>query len=231
MTKTDIVVTTCERLGLLKQTLAYIWERTETPYRLQVIDDASTEGNIPYLRSLQAEGKIARARIHTRRVGISSHLRSLVKITQSDPVVFTDDDILCPKLEPDWLARGLAAMKQYADLGLLALNTPGCNVRHSRGDTRAEGEVTFCRNVPGSFCFARRAVLATCAPPDGAPSPVKWMCKEATAAGWRVAYLTHVYAQHIGPTSMRSGRNWGRDLELVLPVDPDTLAPPEEYRW
>lgn len=226
----DIVVTTCERLNLLKRTLEYIWERTSTPYRLQVIDDASKSGNGDYLRQLQADGKIDRARIHTRRVGISSHLRTLERITLSDPIVFTDDDILCPKLDPDWLARGLVAMEMYPNLGMLALNTPGCNVRHSRGHVEPAELVTFCRNIPGSFTFVRRAVLP-CVPPDGAQSPVKWMCKEATDRGWRIGYLTHVYAQHTGPVSMRTGRNWSRDLKEVLPVDPETLEPPEEYRW
>jgi len=228
---TDLVVTTCERLPLLKQTLYHIWERTSPPYRLQVIDDASTSGNGDYLRRLQVDGRIARARIHKRRVGIPHHLRTLARITLSDPVVFSDDDILCPKLEPDWLQRGLAAMEARPELGILALNTPGCNVRHSRGDVEPAGDVTFCRNVPGSFCFVRRKVLATCVPPDGVPSPVKWMCKRATDEGWRIGYLTHVYAQHTGPVSVRSGRNWSQDLKQVLPVDPETLEPPEEYRW
>lgn len=226
---TDIVIMTCGRLPLLKRTLAYLWERTSTPYRLQIIDDASE--NAGYVRVLQVEGKIVRARVHTQRVGISHHLRTLKRITASDPMVFSDDDILVPRLEPDWLAQGLAAMKRYSDLGILALNTPGCNVRHSRGDIEPAGEITYCRNVPGAFCFVRRAVLAKCPPPDGVESPVKWMCASSTEAGWRVAYLTHVYAQHIGPVSMRTGRDWSRDLERVLPVDSETLAPPEEYRW
>lgn len=228
---TDIVVTTCDRLEMLKQTLAYIWERTISPYRLQVIDDASNEGNDNYLRGLLLQGKINQIRLHTRRVGISSHLRTLERITTSDPMVFTDDDILLPKLIPDWLSRGLAMMNKYQELGMLALNTPGCNVRHSRGDVDPCGSVTFCRNIPGSFAFVRRSVLKNCVPPDGTPSPVKYMCKQATALGWRIGYLTHVYAQHIGPVSMRNGRDWSDDLRQVQPVNGDTLEPPEAYRW
>jgi len=226
----DLVVTTYNRLDLLKRTLAYIWQRTTTSYRLQVIDDCSEEGNQAYLYELLEAGQIAEARIHTRNVGIASHLRSLDRITTSDPIVFTDDDILCPKLDPDWLARALAEMERMPDLGMLALNTPGCNVRHSRGDAQLDGNVTLCRNVPGSFCFVRREILPL-APPDGVMSPVKRWCKDATDAGWKVGYLTHVYAQHIGPVSMRTGRDWSGDLDQVLPVDPDTLAPPEIYRW
>jgi hypothetical protein len=228
--KTDIVVTTCERLDLLKRTLAYIWERTVTPYRLHVMDDASTEGNVGYLQDLLAEGRLASTRLRKKRVGIVAQLKLVEKVARSDPVVFTDDDILCPRLEPDWLARGLEAMGRFPRLGLLALNTPGCNVRHSRGEVTPRGVVSFCRNVPGSFVFARREVLATCMPAGNARSPVKVMCRNARKAGWRVGYLTEVYCQHIGVVSVRNGKDLSRDLDLVLPVDGETLEPPERYR-
>lgn len=227
---TDVVVTTCERLELLQRTLAYIWERTTTPYRLQVIDDASQGGNGAYLLALEAEGKIARARIHRRRVGIVAHLRMLEQITQSDPLVFTDDDILCPKVEPDWLARQLAAMEQFPELGMLALNAPSCNLHGSRGNLLPGDPVTLCRNIPGEFVCVRRAMLSSCMPEDGVRSPVKRMCAKATMAGWGVGYLTDVYCQHIGALSVRNGRNIGGDLEQVLPVDGETLEPPEEFR-
>lgn len=227
----DIVITTCNRLALLKETLAYVWARTTSPYRLHVLDDASDLPTVQYLRQLAHTGKIADVYFGKRPVGIPGQLRRIPRVTQSDPVIFSDDDILVPRLDPDWLARGMAEMARYADLGMLALNTPGCNVRHSRGDVTVEGNVSFCRNVPGSFVFVRRAVLENYLPPDGTLSPVKRMCKDATAAGWRIGYLTHVYCQHIGTISVRNQRNLSNDLVQVLPVDPETLAPPEAFRW
>ena len=226
----DIVVMTCERLPLLKQTLEHIWERTTTPYRLHVIDDGSTEGNAHYVSGLLSEGKLASILLRSKRAGIPSSLRAIGGMTTTDPVVFTDDDILCPRLEPDWLARGLEAMEQFPKLGLLALNTPGCNVRQSRGRVVPGDPVTLCRNVPGSFVFARRAVLATCCPPNKVQSPVKEMCNLATAQDWQVGYLTHVYCQHIGDISVRNSKDLSGELELVLPIDGDTLEPPEEFR-
>jgi len=226
----DIVVTTCERLALLKQTLQYIWDRTTTSYRLHVIDDASTQGNAAYLRELWVKDQVASIWLHTRRVGIPAHLRAIEGITVSDPVVFTDDDILCPRLEPDWLARGLEAMEQFPELGLLALNNPQCNVGRRRGYTKRGKPVTLCRNVPGSFVFVRRAVLAACHVADGTRSPVKKMCKMAAAQGWQVGYLTHVYCQHIGSKSVRTGENLSKLIELVPAIDGDTLEPPKEFR-
>ncbi len=226
----DIVMTTCDRLPLLQQTLARIWQRTVTPYRLRVIDDASAGGNAEYLQAQYAAGRIVSLHLHRRRVGIAAHLRSLQQITDSDPVVVTDDDILCPKLEPDWLVRGLAAMEQFPALGLLALNNPQCNLDGSRGPKTSLGEVTLCRNVGATFLFVRRAVLAACRPHDGERSAVKRLCLLATAAGWRVGYLTDVYCQHIGAVSARTRHNLSADLALVAPVNPYTLEPADEYK-
>jgi len=212
----------------LKRTLEYIWERTTTPYRLHVIDDAST--NAVYLKGLRDQGKVASIRLHTERVGIAAHLRAIERITVSDPVVFTDDDILCSRLEPDWLARGLAAMRRFPKLGLLALNNPQCNAMRSRGHTKPGVPVTLCRNVPGSLVFVRRAVLAACHPPDSSRSPVKALCRLAARRRWRIGYLTHVYCQHIGRVSVRTGRDLTGLLERVLPVDGDTLEPADEYK-
>jgi len=228
---TDLVVMTCERLPLLKRTLAHIWECTTTPYRLHVVDDASREGNAAYVRGLHRKGKIASVLLRKRRVGISANLRTLAGLTTSDPLVFTDDDILCPRLDPDWLARGLEAMQRFPQIGMLALNSPHCNVGGSkRGVLVPSGPVTMCRNVPGSFVFMRRAVLAKCAPPDGIQSPVKHMCDQATALGWRVGYLADVYCQHIGLVSVRLHNDLSREIALVAPINSDTLEPADEYK-
>lgn len=228
---TDLVVTTCDRLALLKRTLAYIWERTRTPYHLHVVDDASTEGNARYLRELWAQGRVSSVHLHHRRVGIVAHLRTLTVITTSDPVVLTDDDVLCPQVDPDWLSRGLAAMVDHSEVGILALNNPHCNVRPQRGETEPAGAVTYCRNVGGTYAFIRRAVLEQCVPAGSPMSPMKALCAAATVAGWRVAYLTDTYCQHIGAVSVRArGRRFEQGLSEVQPVNMETLEPPDAYK-
>lgn len=226
----DLVVTTCNRLPLLKRTLAYIWERTISPYRLHLLDDASEAPTVDYLSELKQAERIDSVYFGKQPVGIPGQLRRILRVTESDPVVFTDDDILCPKLNPDWLATGLAAMAGHPEVGLLALNGPQCNIDGKRGEVEPAGEITYCRNIPGWFAFARREVLSTCQPDDDAYSPVKQMCRRATAAGWRIAYLTDVYCQHIGEVSVRNNKDLRAELDMVLPVDPETLLPPEDYR-
>jgi glycosyltransferase involved in cell wall biosynthesis len=228
----DIVLGTCDRLSLLRVTLSYILERTTTPYRLCVIDDGSTDGSSAYIAALQNEGRVARVLRRPQRAGISANLRDAYGLTVSDPVVITDDDVLCPRLAPDWLARGMDALRAHPQLGILALNNPQCNVGDGgqRGIKKTSAGVTYCRNVGGTFALVRRTVLATCAPPDGIVSPIKWMCDAATKRGWLIGYLPDVYCQHIGVVSVRRGNNLRRELDLVLPINGETLEPPDDYK-
>jgi hypothetical protein len=231
--ETDVVVFTCERLPLLIQTLRYLRERTIMPIALTVVDDASAGGNGAYIDLLYQQGWVRQAVHQQKRVGIPANLRTLLPLTKSDPLVFSDDDVLVPKLEPDWLARGQAAMEKYPRVGILALNSPQCNINGKRGPKQPlpDGDVTLCRNVPGTFVFIRRGVLeGGLVPPDKTPSPVHQLCLNAAALGWEVGYLTHVYCQHIGEVSVRNNRNMVKELALVKPVDGETLEPPEAYR-
>jgi len=226
----DIVVSTCNRLELLKRTVETIQERTSSDYRLHVIDDASTEDNIEYLAGLQMAGVIETLIAREKRAGITANLRAILGITCSNPVVFTDDDVLCPKLEPDWLYRGLMAMEEHPELGMLALNNPQCNVGDKRRRGEVSREVTYCRNVGGTFTFVRRDVLKRCLPAGEAVSPVKEMCFEAARRRWKVGYLTNVYCQHIGLVSMRSRLDMAEELRLTAPINDDTLEPADVYK-
>lgn len=227
---TDIVVCTCDRLGLLRQTVNYIVRRTRSPFRLYLIDDASGGKTVDYVEILRQKGIIRGVLRRKNRAGISANLRALLSITESDPIVFTDDDVLCPDVEPDWLARGLAAMRRFPSLGLLALNNPACNIRGNRGKVESADPVSFCRNVGATFLLARRAVLVSCHPQDGDGSPVKRLCYMATDCGWRIGYLTNVYCRHTGKISMRTGKDLSRGLALVSPINTHTLEPPDAYK-
>ncbi len=227
----DIVLATCERLDLLQRTLASIWRNTQTPYRLTVIDDASTTGNRDYVRGLYEEGKIAGCVLRPRRLGISANLRAIAELTRSELVVYCDDDQLCPNVTPDWLSRELAAMAARRTLGILSLNNPHANVR---GDKRhrigCDGTVTYCERSGGSYLCIRRHLLWRIVPGDGIRSPVSRMCARAIELGWQNGYLTETYTQHIGTVSVRNGVDLSGELKLLGAVDPETLEPREAYR-
>ena len=232
MDKIDIVLATCDRLKLLRRTLKSIWHNTRTPYRLHVIDDASTEGNQVYLRRLLAMKKIDSLLEHPNRLGVAANLRQIHDLTVSDLVIYCDDDQLCPHIEPDWLRRLLAEMQARPKQAILSLNNPHGNMG---GDKRrklgVDGNVTFCRKSGGSYMCIRRELLPHIVPPDGIQSPVSWMCLRARKLGWQTGYLTHTYCQHIGTHSLRwKNKDLSEEIALLKPVDSNTLEPPKEYR-
>lgn len=204
--------------------------RTRIPYRIQVIDDASSDGTVQYLQSLLIQDKIANVLFNKKRCGIPSHLRMLCKITNSNPIVFTDDDVLCPKLEPDWLEQGVKTMKEFPEIGLLGLNTPQCNIGDKRGKLNRKGKVTFCRNVAGHFVFARRELLEKLTISDGKTSPVKAICFQTPKFGYKVGYLTNVWCQHIGTFSIRVNKDLSKVINFIKPINLDTLEPPDKYK-
>jgi len=141
----------------------------------------------------------------------------------SDPVVFTDDDVLCPDVSPDWLAQGLNAMKKWQALGILALNHPGANRRIIEDD----GEVTLCRFVGGTFMFVRREFLRQWSlphfPDNFGITPTTKRCHKAHALGWDIGFLSNVYCYHIGKHSEITGQPYGGAFVDV--ADWKTLEP------
>jgi len=232
---TDIVVFTCDqkgfnRIGLLKRTVAHIVRRTRSPFRLYVIDDVSGGKTVAWLGKQHRKGIITGVLRHKKRAGISAGLRDVLSITQSDPVIITDDDVLCPNLVPDWLERGLIEMAARPRLGMLALNNPQCNVGDKRHNKRPDNAITFCSCVGMTFLFVRRALLSGRRIEGKARSPIRKMSQVVAKGGYKVGYLTHVYCQHIGIMSIRSGRDYSRELRKVRPVNDETLEPPDAYK-
>ena len=233
MEPTDIIVTTKDRLALLRQTLAHIYERTRSPYRLHVIDDASKDGTATWLVGEYEAGRVHHLLLRSQWCGALANNNAGWWMSFSDPVVFVDDDVLCPDVEPDWLERGLTEMRKRRKLGALALNNPAGNVRRMRRQIGVSGNVTFCRYVGGTFMFIRRAALKAWVLPHrmgmrGWPTTTR--CGRIRKAGWNIGYLTETFCQHIGGESIirESGKH---PVPLMDVTDDKTLRPPERWAW
>jgi len=231
---TDIVLWTHNRLPLLQQTLSYLFERTTSPYRLTVIDDGSDEGNADYLQDLWASGKLAGLLLRRESAQFMANWSIAPWLAQSEVFVLTDDDILCPQLDPDWLARGLEAMQRYPRIGILA---PHCPSRPPAiHDDRRIGPLVICDKIGTTLTFVRRALMRQIAIPivtgdavsaNGSHLAMTW-ARAARTLGLEVAYLADVYCQHIGAVSARN--NDDLSARMVEPQDPLTLQPPSGWR-
>lgn len=230
----DIVVTTMNRLDHLKRTLTYIYERTKSAYRLTVLDDASTEGNVDYLIAEWKAGHVHQIVLHGERVGAMAQLNQGAWMAFSNPTVFVDDDMLCPDVDPDWLARGYRAMRLRPNIGLLALNHPRAN-RKRYGEDEEYPNITYCAAVGGTFMFVSREALRVCHLPHAwanfGITPTTTRCARARSAGFRIAYLNDTYCQHIGKVSALTGKEYCGVRRDVFEVDPVTLEPIDpQYR-
>lgn len=236
----QIVVDTLNRLPELQRTLAAIWEHTATPYRLHVIDDASAEDNQAWLLAQYEQGKIHGLTLRQARQGIAANWNAAARTGAGDILVYTNGDVLCPHVEPDWLARGLAAMARYPDLGLLSLNDPLCTAKGAWKIVEQRDGVTLTDRVPSFFLFARRALMQEIViPPVGQKIyklPVfenfkgidRIWSRGAQARGYVVGYLTDTYCQHIGLHSVRTAEDLTPWAATVGALDPFTLRPLEE---
>lgn len=225
----DILVTTRDRPELLRQTLQYIWERTTTPYCLHVIDDHSGVDVTGWLTQRFWEGHIHHLYLRGAVCGVAANQNLLAWASFSDPVVLTDDDVLCPKVEPDWLGRLVAEMepKRHPHLAMLALNHPGAK----RQGTKQDQNVTICHHIGATFCAVRRDFLVRhpiTQVRGGMTRPMAERCELAQEAGFQVGYLTHTYCEHVGDQSVLTGRRY--EGEHIPPRDPLTLEPPPQHQ-
>ena len=222
---TDILVTTRGRLEYLQQTLEHIYARTRASYRLHVVDDCS--GNVDWLEREFAAGRIHHLYLRGEHVGAMANQNLLAWGSFSDPVVLTDDDVLCPDVEPDWLSRGLSAMESHKEVGMLALHHPGAKLK----GYKVSREVTYCESLGGTFLFIRRDVLLKCPQHHergNLDRPMAPRCEAVRNAGFKIAYLTRTYCYHVGQHSALSGNKYrGR---FIQPDDWKTLEPPERWR-
>jgi len=136
--------------------------------------------------------------------------------------------VLCPDVEPDWLARGLAAMEERPHLGILALNHPG----QPRHPGESDDTVTYCKRVGGTFMFVRRCILEDWhlkhERDNFKNAPTMQRCFRAEKLGYRIGYLTETYCHHIGGISERTGKRY--PYPMVKPTNPETLEPAFEWR-
>ena len=212
---TDIIISTRNRVGYLKRTVSHIYSRTKSKYNLHVIDDCSDDGKtVDYLVGEYRVGRIHHLYLRGEHVGPMANHNLATWASFSDPFVLCDDDVLCPDLQPDWLARGLQAMERRPKLGLLALRHPGAKVKVYEHDH----EVGYCRSVGGTFLFCRRAFLEAHPLPHERGSmawPLEPRCMAAHDSGWLIGVMVNVFCYHIGEYSALNGAEYpGRFVEV-----------------
>ena len=185
---------THNRLEHLIATVDALEQRTQAPYRLTIVDNASG----PEVRNWLSAN---RERFHQLILRpVNEFLRSLnlgIAATASDPFMVTDPDLIVPALEPCWLTRMTDIMARHPDFGLLGVGLDQSNLPPvQEPESIAPGELVdgeiVERPVGSVFTLIRRGALRSSYETDWAT------CQSVARAGYRYGWAPEVRAHHLG---------------------------------
>jgi Glycosyl transferase family 2 len=223
---TDIIMLTHNRLEHLVATVDALEQRTQAPYRLTIVDNASG----PDVRNWLSSERHRFHRVILRPV--NEFLRSLnvgIAETVSDPFMVTDPDLIVPELEPCWLTRLHTLMARHPDFGLLGVGLDQSNLPSVQEPEQidaseiVDGEIVE-RPVGSVLTLIRRDALV-------APYETDWAtCQSVERAGYRYGWAPEVRAYHLGwddyrlyPSHLASKLKYGEYREVNLIERPPTL--------
>ena len=218
--KIDLITITYHRLNLTRKCLSYLFRRTKTPYRLTVVDNGSGDGTVEYLIKLKLNHQIDNLILLDRNYGLEYARNTALRHLHSDYCVFFDNDLLCPKLEPDWLSQELNLMKKYPEFGCIALRP---QVLVGAVEQDASGEIITNNHVGATFMMFPTNLL----------KEVGWNNQFTNrVADWRLGDILKVKELKMGWTrDIRCyhifGKNWS--YAEGIPHFHREIWPPAEY--
>lgn len=137
--KLDLVMTTYNRKEFTQKSLKYIAERTKTPLRIIVVDNNSNDGSQEMLFEMKKAGLISHLILLEENYGIHMAKNYGLALVRSEPYyIDTDNDLLPPQLDPDWVQSLIKLMDKYPAYGAIA-----CRPQVLIGRSGSEFDGTF----------------------------------------------------------------------------------------
>lgn len=127
----SIMMVTYNRLELTKQTLNCVFENTDYPYNLILVDNNSIDGTIDYLYKicgdkLAENGSLKGFKIHrnAQNLGIAVGRNQALQLSEDEWLSTMDNDVLVPK---GWLTQCIEILRHNPKYGMLGVNMEGVN--------------------------------------------------------------------------------------------------------
>jgi glycosyltransferase involved in cell wall biosynthesis len=200
----DIVMVTFNRVDFTKQAIDHLESRTRTPFRLIVVDNGSTDETPDYLCGEHVVGN----RIFlSENMGIHYAWNKGLSTVISRYFVTTDNDILCPSLDPDWLGQLVEIMDRHPEYGAIALR-PQVMVGE-RGDIFDEADEVLEHPRAGASLRIMRTRLVKSfggwehVIRPGRDHEERWIASRMHERGYKVGYVKNLRCFHL------FGENWG----------------------
>lgn len=224
-----IYITSFFRKEFTLKTVDLIHERTEKgTFQLHIYDNGSDKDTRDTLYKLLEGGKITSLTLDSRNTGClyDKLVFNSMTETSSKYMCITDNDVLPPKLTPDWLSQMIALMDKYPKIALLTPQLPpiGLQMPYSMND-----EIVLCAAVGNTFKLCRTEAMAKIMPKveqklgvygdDGKVSEL------LTKEGYKVAFCRKVFCYHAGQCL-----NWGYRKEDIN-KDPRKVGYKEYFKY
>ncbi len=228
MDRIDLVITTFNRIRFTRDCIDMINKRTETPYRIIVVDNNSTDGSQEMLYKLKQTGKIHHLTLLEENYGIHMAKNYGLSLVRSEPYyIDTDNDLLCARLQPDWIQQLIKLMDKYPKFGAISCRPQVLVGRSGREFDTTEEVVKF------SHTGAHLRIMRTEAVRKVGGWEKTWEAKRnhedsfiasrLETLGLDVGYAKKVRCWHL------FGKNWGYENIPIEDHGHREMWPPAEH--
>ncbi len=123
----SLMMVTYNRLPLTQKTLESLFETTEYPFSLVIIDNASTDGTVEYLQSF-LDKKLAEnlpffksysLQVNKKNLGIGIGRNQALLAAKGEWLVTLDNDVILPR---HWLNECIEILSTNEDVGMCGVN-------------------------------------------------------------------------------------------------------------
>lgn len=231
---TDILIVCHNRHDFTARVLKYLSDRTRSPYRLIIVDNASTDGTRELLKTVPEPHKVI---LLPENKGLEVAKNLGLEHVTSELFVDTDNDILVPDYDgADWLKELTILMDTHPDFAAIALRP---QILVGVGAIfRKDGDVVENNVCGGSMRMMRlSAVKAAGAWRDQFTNDSEeWhICGALKKMGHKVGYAKDLFCYHLfgndrhwgygGEVDRRHGNRECAYLDSMFKVDEKTLVP------
>ena len=206
----DIFLTSWRRPDFIKQTIESIHERTTAgTFKIHILDNESTSESRAVLSPYLDDGRVESILFHrtnTRCLWGKAVFHAMVNST-SPYYIVSDNDVLAPKLTPDWLSQMVGLMDEYKDLAFLTPQLPPQSLQEPYAK---DGKVVYCKAVGNTFKMVRREAypLGMYRQDTESFGDDGLVCSLVHEKGYKVAFCRNIFCLHLGQTF-----NWGYNSE------------------
>lgn len=202
--KIDIFICSYLRQQFTAETLKYLKERTVTPYRTFLLDNGGNSQFAPEVDYYVG---------FKQNMGIHAVWNVALALATTEYFITTDNDLLAPKLDPDWLSRMIRFMDERPDYGAISM-MPHIFIG-AVGIEPNDPEDVKERNMCGAvFRIMRRSAVTQAGGWEHKIDPRRnheesTICSRLQGNGYKTGICSRIRAYH------NFGTNWGYPEEIT----------------